>query len=132
MKKIYGVLNVFMWVLVLPLFILYSPIRWYRYIRGYEKRLYYFLTFGRALIGGYHGKLKVGTRKDNVIYETDDFDTWGNTFKQKDNEGRNIKTLLKMKVYDYWLEDDYLFVKVFRNDKLLSKFKGKNKENSDE
>ena len=49
--------------LLLPFFVIFSPILWYRTAYGHNKRLYYFLTFGREFIGGYGGKLKIGTNK---------------------------------------------------------------------
>lgn len=119
MKKI---VNLLFCILYLPITILLSPIIWYRFIRGYTERLSIFLTFGRPVIGGFSGKLKVGTKLSNVIYQSDNFDIWGNPFNYTDNEKRKLKHLLKMRVYNFWLEDDYLFVKVYHNDKLIEKF----------
>ena len=118
MKKI---LNIILIIISLPMFILLSPYIWFRFFTSQNINLFRFLTYGRTLIGGYHGKLKIGTNINNVIYETENFDIEGKPFNWIDDENRNITQLLKMRVYCYWVENDYLFIKVFRNDKLIKK-----------
>jgi len=118
-----NILNIVVWLLLLPFYVLISPYLWYRELRGFDIRLNRFLTYGRVLIGGYHGKLKIGTTINNVIYQTENFDINGKIFDWRDSDNKNINYLLKMRVYNYWVEDDYLFIKVFKNDKLIEKHK---------
>ena len=120
-KTVYIILNFLSWVATLPFVFILSPYIWYKAMTGKELQLKYLLTFGRSGIGGYDGKLKVGTNKNNIIYETDDCDLFWKLGVCVDGKEMNIKYLLKMKVYNYWIEDDYLFVKVFKNDKLIKK-----------
>lgn len=118
-----ALLNIVLWLILLPFYVLISPYLWYRFLKGYDVRLSRFLTYGRDIIGGYRGKLKIGTNIHNIIYETEDFDIFGNVFKWVDNNNKNINYLLKMRVYKYWIENDYLFIKVFKNEKLIDKHK---------
>jgi len=120
-KTLYSVFNLLSWITILPVVFILSPYIWYKALKEYELRLKYLLTFGRLGIGGYSGKLKVGTNKNNVIYETENCDTfWKNGIVVDDKEF-NITHLMKMKVYNYWIENGYLFVKVFKNDNLIKK-----------
>lgn len=118
MKK---VLNVVVWLLILPFYVIISPYLWYRHLRGFDMRLFGFLTYGRPLIGDYCGRIKVCTHSNNSIYESDSFCILGKIGKWHDFDNKNITQLLKMKVYNYWVEDDYLIVKVYTNDKLINK-----------
>lgn len=122
MKKVlYKIFNTLVWIAMLPFVFILSPYMWYKTFTGKELQLFYLLSFGRTTIGGYTGKLKVGTNMNNVIYETNDCDLFWRFGSFVDGGEKNIKYLLKMKVYNYWIEDDYLFVKVFKNDKLIKK-----------
>ena len=90
----------------------------------HETRLFNFLTLGRSLIGGYDGKIKIGTKKGNIIYQSENFGFNGMIGKWIDDDGRNITKLLKLRVYNYWVDEDgYLFVKVFNNPTLIDKHK---------
>ena len=114
--------NLIGWVLILPLFILASPYTWYRSMRGFTEQLSIFLNFGREVIGGFRGKIKIGINPENILYENDEY----NLLTLNGESRKKLKYLLKMRVYCFYTIDDYLFVKVFHNKKLIEKFnKGK-------
>jgi len=126
MKKI---LNLMAWVLVFPIYVALTPIIYYRFISNYEIRLVRLLTFGREVIGGYDGKLRIGTNRGDVMYQTENFDISGRIGKWHDNYDNNITVLLKMKVYNYWIDEDgYLFIKVYNNERLIRLFNETKKE----
>ena len=109
-------------MLILPLFILASPYTWYRSMRGFTEQLSIFLNFGREVIGGFRGKIKIGINPENILYENDEY----NLLTLNGESRKKLKYLLKMRVYCFYTIDDYLFVKVFHNKKLIEKFnKGK-------
>ena len=126
MKKfLKELLNIVAWVLCFPIYVLLSPYRYYKGIRGFDDRLYYFVTFGREIIGGLSGKVRIGTNSKHVIYQSEKFELWRTkSFRWlfHDSEGRNISSLMKMRVYNFWVDEDgYLFIKVFTNKKLIEK-----------
>ena len=125
MKRI---LNVIGWIVLFPLYwVFVAPYNYYCMLRGYRKKLSLFLDFGRVCIGGYSGKLRIGTTHANkdLLFESvkEGYNTIDDGFQMYE-ENRLSKYLLKMKVYDYQIDEDgYLHIKVFRNDKLIKKFK---------
>jgi len=118
-NKLKQFFNLISWVLILPLFILMSPYVWYRTMRGFGERLSIFLNFGREVIGGFRGKIKIGTNPEDILYENDNY----NILTLNHEPRKQLRHLLKMRVYCFYTVDDYLFIKVFYNDKLIKKFK---------
>ena len=120
-----GFINIVLWILCFPIYVLLSPYRYYKGVRGFDDRLYYFAIFGREVIGGLSGKVRVGTHKGSILYQTDTFEVWRTkSFRWffRDSQKRNIASLLKMRVYNFWVDEDgYLFIKVFTNKKLIEK-----------
>ena len=120
MKK---VLNVLMWIVFFPVYLLLSPLSYIYIATDKRIRLGHFLSFGRDVIGGYSGKLRVGTthKKEDIIFETDGYNTMLDNF-QCGKESQLNKYLLEMKVYDFRIDEEgYLHIKVFTNEKLLKK-----------
>ena len=121
MKK---VMNFILWLFLgLPMHILCSPIRWYQDILGVPQRLNRFLNFGRTVIGGYSGKLRVGTTHQNkdIIFEGE-FNTINDSFQCNLKSCLN-KYLGRMRVYDYRVDEEgYLHIKVFTNPELIKKY----------
>jgi hypothetical protein len=60
---------------------------------------------------GYDGKLKIGTNINNIIWSTD-------YYIANDDLPKAIQ---KMRVYSFWVKDGALFIKVYRNNKLIKK-----------
>ena len=124
-KFLKELLNIVMWILYLPFYVLQAPYRYYKLFRGFYDRLFYFVIFGREIIGGLSGKVRIGTNSKSIIYQSEKFELWRTkSFRWlfHDSEGRNISSLMKMRVYNFWVDDDgYLFIKVFTNKKLIEK-----------
>lgn len=107
-----NILNFILFIILLPIIIIRIFLM--------NGRVDWFLAYGRAIIGGYDGKLKIGTNSNNVIYENNNFNGF-NTEDKNTPEEMPI-ALRRMNVYNYWIDDDgYLFIKVFYNEKKLKK-----------
>lgn len=117
MKKFFETaLWIILLILFFPIYMLFTPALYIsEFALDHGRKVKKLLLFGRTVIGGYRGKLRIGTTSEHMIYQTE---TFGDLF----GKNQPNKYLMAMRVCNYRVDKDgYLFIKVSSDDRLLDK-----------